>query len=187
MSMKRVLLAASASLAGLLFLACAGSSASAQTQVVLPCFISATPVPAGKSAVATCFTNMIPLSAITTGEDLRVDYVDADGGTSAPALVINTIEATLNVNNVSNQFLDYMDVAFSPYVNAPGGGGASGNVSTFGGLNSPNIDLLKSTIKTWVPTANNVNFELQVFVTNNGTVSENAIGSLHVIVDYNTL
>ncbi len=138
MSMKRVLVAASASLAGLLFLACAGSSASAQTQEVLPCFISATSVPAGKSTVATCLTDMVPLSAITSpSQDLRVDYVDADAGTSGPTLVINSIEATLNVNNVSNQVQDFMDVAFSPYVDTAGGGGASGNCVDLRGTQQP--------------------------------------------------
>jgi hypothetical protein len=189
MSAKKLLVAASASLAGLLFLACAGSPALAQTQRVLSCFLSSTPVAPGASTVATCVTNMIPLSSITPlANDLRVDYVDGDAGTAVPGVVINSVEVTLNVNNAANQFLDFMDVALSPYANVAGGGGISSNVATFGALNSPNIDLLKSSIFTWTGlSSNNVNFELQVFVTNNTAVSHNVVGSLHVIVDINTL
>ena len=192
MSVKRVLVAASASLAGLLFLAGAGSSAWAQQQRILFCNIDGTLIPAHSHAVATCLTNMIAMSAITAGEDLRVEYADASGQTTDPGAIIDSVEATLNVNNNVNVVQDFMDVAFSPYAHVPGGGGAAPNFSTFGGVNSPNIDLLKSTINAWtvgqaLGPANNVNFELQVFVTNSTATNQFIVGTLRVIVSINTL
>ncbi len=192
MSVKRVLMAASASLAGLLFLAGAGSSAWAQ-QRILFCNIDGTLIPAHSHAVATCVTNMIAMSAIICpAEDLRVEYADASGQTTDPGAIIDSVEATLNVNNNVNVVQDFMDVAFSPYAHVPGGGGAAPNFSTFGGVNSPNIDLLKSTINAWtvgqaLGPANNVNFELQVFVTNSTATNQFIVGTLRVIVSINTL
>lgn len=195
MSVKRVLVAVSASVAGLLFLAGAGSSAWAQQRILL-CNIDGTVVPAHSHTVATCLTNMIPLAAITSAtEDLRVEYADANAQTTDPSAVIDSVEATLNANNGANVSLDFMDVALSPYVHVPGGGGTApsgANLGTFGGVNSPNIDLLRSTITAWTvgqgfgPTAN-VNFELQVFVTHTGATSQFVDGTLRVIVSINTL
>jgi len=191
MSVKRVLVAASASLAGLLFLAGAGSSAWAQQRVLL-CNIDGVSVPAHSSAVVTCLTNMIAMGAIGAGEDLRVEYADASGQTTDPLAVIDSVEATLNANNGANVNLDFMDVALSPYAHVAGGGGKFPNYSTFGGVNSPNIDLLKSTIQAWTvsqgfgPTTN-VNFELQIFVTNNATTPQFVVGTLRVIVSINTI
>jgi len=191
MSVKRVLVAASASLAGLLFLAGAGSSAWAQQRVLL-CNIDGVSVPAHSSAVVTCLTNMIAMGAIGAGEDLRVEYADASGQTTDPLAVIDSVEATLNANNGANVNLDFMDVALSPYAHVAGGGGQFPNYSTFGGVNSPNIDLLKTTIQAWTvsqgfgPTTN-VNFELQIFVTNNATTPQFVVGTLRVIVSINTI
>jgi len=192
MSVKRVLVAASASLAGLLFLAGAGSSAWAQQRVLL-CNIDGVSVPAHSSAVVTCLTNMISMGAISSpSEDLRVEYADASGQTTDPLAVIDSVEATLNANNGANVSLDFMDVALSPYAHVAGGGGKFPNYATFGGVNSPNIDLLRSTITAWTvgqgfgPTVN-VNFELQVFVTNNATTPQFVVGTLRVIASINTL
>ena len=197
MLVKRVLVTASASLAGLLLLACGGSSVWAQQQKVLFCNIpmtgNAPTIAAGKSGVVTCSTVQQPLSAIISpAEDLRVEYVDADAQTSDPSLVIDSIEVTLNVNDSSNNLIDFMDVGFSPYAHVTGGGGITSNLSTFGGLNSPNIDMLKSTITGWINpqgfgNANNYQYELQVFVTNTGTKTQYATGTLRVIQSINTL
>jgi hypothetical protein len=191
MLVKRVLIAASASLAGLLVLACAWSLASAAAaQIVLTCnndgITDGSPIPAGATSVVTCETTKVNLSSFT---NFTVDYVGIDGQGSNNKVIINGIEATLNVNN-AHGLLDFMDVAFSPYAGAMGGGGTSPNFSTYGGTQSPNISLDKNTIFSWISALNlglgpptNITFEAQVFVTNTDTSHQFAYDTLRVIVD----
>jgi len=185
MSVKRVLIAASASLAGLLVLACAWSSASA-AQIILTCNNDGLLIASQATAVVTCETQKVNLSSFT---NLDVDYVAIDGQGDNSKIIINSIETTMNVNN-SHGLLDFMDVAFSSYTEAAGGGGISPNFSTYGGTQSPNISLDKNTIFSWISALNlglgpptNITFEAQVFVTNTDTSSHLGYNTLRVIVD----
>ena len=50
---------------------------------------------------------MIAMSAIISPtEDLRVEYADASGQTTDPGAIIDSVEATLNVNNNVNVVQD---------------------------------------------------------------------------------
>lgn len=191
MSMKRFLLPASASLAGLMMLICTWSSASAQTQKVYLCNISAA-VPAKGSAALTCKTDGALLTSFAN--DFNVAYVAADASSPSSAVIINSVEVTLNGNDGAG-VVDFMDVGFTPYVDMIGGGGVTFNNTTYGGVNSPNIDLCKTTINTWLTTGQGpfpgtppftLQFELQVFATNSNTIPQAVSGTLRVIVNTNT-
>jgi hypothetical protein len=189
--MKRFLLAASASLAGLMMLVCTWSPASAQTQKVYLCNFNGF-VPAKGSAALTCLTDGALLTSFKN--DFNVAYVAADVSSPSSAVIINSVEVTLNGIDGAGA-VDFMDVGFTPYVDVVGGGGVTSNNATYGGVNSPNIDLCKTTINTWLTTGQGpfpgtppftLQFELQVFATNSSASTQTASGTLRVIVNTNT-
>jgi hypothetical protein len=190
MSIKKVLVAASASLAGLMMLVCTWSSALAQTQKVYLCNLY-TAVPAKGTTVATCLTDGALLPSFTN--DFNVAFVSADASASSASVTINSIEVTLNGRDGAG-VVDFMDIAFSPYVDTVGGGGIPNNQTTYGGFNSPNIDLCKTTITTWLTTGQGpfpgtppftLQFELQVFVSNSSASPQSVSGTLRVIANTN--
>lgn len=193
---KSLVVGAVASLMGLLILAVTCSYARAdgmgQGQMVLTCNNDGLLIGPNASTVVTCETAQLNLSSF---RELNVEYVDIDGQANSPDVIINSIEATMNVNNGDGLLEDFMDVAFSPYINATGGGGIVGppeNYSTYGGTQSPHIRLNTSTIYNWISSLSwgpalgaptNITFEAQVFVTNTGTSNHLAYNTLRVIVD----
>jgi hypothetical protein len=187
MSMKRFLVAASASLAGLMVLVCAWSSASAAGQVVYFCELNPTNVAAHSSTVVTCSSST--LQGFMT--DFNTAYVNADASADSPDITINSIEVTLNGLQAGSILLDYMDIAFTPYVDTVGGGGIPGNNTTYGGFNSPNLDLCKTAANTWLKTSPfsgtppfSYQYELQIFVSNSDSTVHHVSGTLHVITNF---
>lgn len=187
MSMKRVLVAMSASLAGLMMFVCTWSSASAQSQVVYFCNINSVAIAAHSSTVVNCS------SATLAGfsSDVNTAFVNADVSADSPDITINSVKATFNGLQSGSTLLDYMDIAFSPYVDTVGGGGIPGLNTQYGGFNSPNMDLCKTTITKWLKSAPfngtipfSFQYELFLYVTNSDTVVHHVSGTLHVITNF---
>jgi hypothetical protein len=100
-----------------------------------------------------------------------------------------SIEVTLNFLDSDNNVVDFMDVAFSPYTHAAGGGKPPANI-TYGATTNPNIYLLGSTIlndpvaQTYGEKIAQAQLELQVFVNNTTGALAVADATLRAIVDY---
>jgi hypothetical protein len=175
MSARKVLRLASASLTGLLFMACVWSSAlAALSQHIVVCDSDSVAVPAHSLKIIHCETPSIPVG------HFRIEYLAAD--TSVNGGIIQSVEANINFLDNSSNVWDFIDVAFTPYVNFPPGGFA-----TFGATTSPNIDLQKSTIQNDPNGGANITkiqLQLQVFVQNNTAAVVVGSESLRAIVDY---
>jgi hypothetical protein len=175
MSVRKLLRLVSASIAGLLFVACCWPSGLASAaQHIIVCDKDSVAVPAHSMQIVHCETPPIALG------NFIVEYVAGD--TSANGGVIQSIEANINFIDNSSNVWDFIDVAFSPYVNFTPGGFA-----TFGTTNSPNILLAKSTIQN-DPSGGahitKIQLQLQVFVRNDSNALVVASESLRAIVDY---
>jgi len=175
MSARKLLRLASASIIGLLFMACYWSSALAAVgQHIVVCDADSVSVPAHSMKIVHCETPLVPLGFF------EVEYLAGDA--SANGGIIQSIEATINFLDNSSNVWDFMDVALSPYANVSAGGFA-----TFGTTTSPDISLFKSTIQNDPNGGANITkiqLQLQVFVQNNNATPVVASESLRAIVDY---
>lgn len=109
---------------------------------------------------------------------------------SSVDVTINSMEAILQGFGAGIP-LDYMDLAFTPYVHTVGGGGISTNTTTYGGFNSPNLYLCKTSVAPWLKSAPfsgsppfTFQYQLMVFATSSGSTTAIVSGTLHVVTNF---
>lgn len=167
---------------GLAFLACTWTPAMA-AQHILACDTDGQSIPAHSSALVHCES---PAISLATFNFLTIQHAAGDASASSNALNIQSIEVTLNLLDAGSSQVDFIDLAFSPYANVDAGG----HNATFGGINTPGLTILKSTlandpiaIKFATPVVS-VEFQLQVFVENPSVSAHTVSESLRVIASY---
>jgi hypothetical protein len=164
-------------------------------QYLVACDVNAQGVAANTIALASCSappgaysypSGPIP---VTRRGGILVEFIGADASTSVPGALVQSIEVTLNFLDSDSNLVDFMDVAFSPYINAPGGGKPPANI-TYGATSRPNIFLRGDTIlndpvaQTYGETIAQAQLELQVFVNNTTGSLAVANATLRALVDY---
>ena len=189
MGKKTLFVTTVALLTGALSLACMWTTAFAKGEssyltcdcpgATTGCINASGTVPAGALVNLECASTNFPVSSTNV---FRVPFFDGDVSTDSTSLSVASVEGTITFLDSMGNMTNFIDLGFTPYINAPGGPGAPPNNVTYGFVSNPNLsidveDLLESASFTGTTQAQ---INLQVFLRNSDSKPHTGATSMRV-------